>query len=289
MARCNNFLLLFFSISLFCCNQSGVGSENKTQEIVSVKNNTELTEPKQNIISDRFAVPAGYERKAVDINSFAYYLRNLPLKPAGSVVMYHDGNIKSELVYDAVVDMDIGKQDLQQCADAVMRLRGEYFYAQKEFEKISFVLTNGFRMDYTDWMQGNRLVVNGNKTHWSKSSTPSNTYKDFRRFMDVVFSYAGSLSLSKSLKPKNMKDIAIGDVFVHGGSPGHAVIVVDVAESKSGGKIFMIAQSYMPAQEIHILKNFGDDTLSPWYKNNIVDQLNSPQWSFPVTELKSFD
>jgi hypothetical protein len=203
--------------------------------------------------------------------------------------MYHDGNIKSELVYDAVVDMDIGKQNLQQCADAIMRLRGEYLFARKEYDKISFVLTNGFRMDYSEWMKGNRLVVSGNNTRWSKSEGPSNTYADFRKYMDVVFSYAGTLSLSKSLKSKNIKGIDIGDVFIHGGSPGHAVIVVDVAESKTRGKIFMIAQSFMPAQEIHVLKNFSDESISPWYKNSISDQLNSPQWSFYMSELKSFE
>jgi hypothetical protein len=62
-----------------------------------------------------------------------------------------------------------------------------------------------------------------------------------------------------------------------------------VAESKSGGKIFMIAQSYMPAQDIHVLKNFGDEKIGPWYKNSIAVQLNSPQWSFPVSELKCFE
>jgi len=241
----------------------------------------------KNILT-RFNPPAGYYRKELDKNSFAYYLRTLPLKEDGATVKLYDGNEKGYAVYDAVVDMDIGKKDLQQCADAIMRLRGEYYYSRKEFEKISFVLTNGFRMDYSEWVKGKRLAVNGNKTHWVQSAAPSNTYADFRKYMEVVFNYAGTLSLSKALHPKNIDNIAIGDVFVHGGSPGHAVIVVDVAESKSGGKVFMVAQSYMPAQDIHILKNFEDETISPWYKNSI-SQFNSPQWSFEISELKSFE
>ncbi|MEO8086627.1 MAG: DUF4846 domain-containing protein [Bacteroidota bacterium] len=287
--QANKFFPFFFSISLFCCNQSGKGSQNTSAPGSPQQQRIQIINEKGNTIVSRFNVPDGYERKSFDVNSFGYYLRNLPLKPAGSIALYYDGNTKNDLVYDAVVDMDIGTKDLQQCADAVMRLRGEYFFSIKQYDSISFVLTNGFRMDYSEWMKGNRLVVSGNKTHWSKSAESSNTYKDFRKYMDVVFNYAGSLSLSKSMKPKIIRDIAIGDVFVHGGLPGHAVIVVDVAESKSRGKIFMIAQSFMPAQEIHILKNFSDESNNPWYKNSIAGQLNSPQWSFPINELKSFD
>ena len=44
-----------------------------------------------------------------------------------------------------------------------------------------------------------------------------------------------------------------GDVFIKGGSPGHAVIVVDVAIYPQTGKtVFLLAQSYMLAQQIHI-------------------------------------
>jgi hypothetical protein len=250
--------------------------------------NVSLINPSGKNILTRFNTPAEFFRKDINKNSFGYYLRNLPLKKDGAVVKLYDGSEKGSAVYDAVVDMDIGEKDLQQCADAIMRLRGEYYFSRNEFDKISFVLTNGFRMDYSEWIKGNRLAVSGSKTHWMKSAAPSNTYADFRKYMEVVFSYAGTLSLSRSLHPKNIDNIAIGDVFVHGGSPGHAVIVVDVAENKSGGKVFMVAQSFMPAQDIHILKNFEDEHISPWYKNSI-SQLNTPQWSFDISELKSFE
>jgi hypothetical protein len=250
--------------------------------------NISIINPAGKKIMTRFNTPAEFVRSDIDKNSFGYYLRNLPLKEDGAVVKLYDGNEKGSAVYDAVVDMDIGNKDLQQCADAIMRLRGEYFYSRSEFEKISFTLTNGFVMDYSEWMKGNRLAVNGNKTHWVKTAAVSNTYADFRKYMEVVFSYAGTLSLAKTLYPKNIDNIAIGDVFVHGGSPGHAVIVVDVAESKTGSKVFMVAQSFMPAQDIHILKNFEDERISPWY-NSSISQLNTPQWSFDISELKSFE
>ena len=54
----------------------------------------------------------------------------------------------------------------------------------------------------------------------------------------------------------SIENIEIGDVFIQGGFPGHAIIVVDLAENEVGEKCFLVAQSYMPAQEIHVLKNF---------------------------------
>lgn len=240
-------------------------------------------------IQTRFNVPEGFKRKDVDPASFAAYLRNLPVKPAGSKVKYYDGKIKEAMVYDAVIDMDIGTKNLQQCADAVMRLRGEYLFAQKSYEKISFYLTNGFKVDYREWMKGNRIDVNGNETSWKNSASPSNTYKDFRNYMDLVFTYAGTLSLSKNLHKKELSDIAIGDVFIFGGSPGHAVIVTDMAENAAGEKIFMIAQSYMPAQETQVLKNLDNPAISPWYNLPKGEELITPEWTFRTDQLKSWE
>lgn len=48
----------------------------------------------------------------------------------------------------------------------------------------------------------------------------------------------------------------IGDVIVEGGSFGHAEIVVDMVEQeKRGDCIFLLAQSYILVQDIHVVKN----------------------------------
>jgi len=81
-----------------------------------------------------------------------------------------------------------------------------------------------------------------------------------------------------------------GDILIRGGAPGHAVIVVDMAEDKKGNKLFMLAQSYMPAQEIHVLKNNNNRSLSPWYSMAEIERvILTPEWSFSVTELKRFE
>lgn len=240
-------------------------------------------------IESRFLLPEGFERTSTDKNSFAHYLRSLELKPDGSKVKYYNGEEKTKNVYDAVINLPIGSKDLHQCADAVMRLRADYLYSQKQFDKIHFNLTNGFNCEYKKWMEGKRVSVKGNNTSWYDTGKPSNDEKTFWKYLEFVFSYAGSLSLSKELIKADVKDIKSGDVFIRGGSPGHAVIVVDMAEDKmTRKKIFLLAQSYMPAQETQILKNLNDHKLSPWYSTDFGEELQTPEWDFSKSELMRF-
>lgn len=105
----------------------------------------------------------------------------------------------------------------------------------------------------------------------------------------MVFSYAGSLSLSKEMKPITVPELMAGDVFILGGSPGHAVIVLDVATNNEGRKIFMLAQSYMPAQETQVLINPNDEKLSPWYSVDFGETLITPEWEFSRGQLMRFE
>lgn len=289
-----SFHLLLFLSQVIVCNQS---SMNGSVEVENISNEILISDQKDLIdisgkdVESRFRPPAGYSRVALANNSFGAYLRQLPLKPHNSVVKYYNGKEKVNYdVYDAVVDLEIGTKDLHQCADAVMRLRAEYLWATQQYDKIHFNFTNGFRVDYTEWMKGKRIVVNGNSTKWSQKAEPSNSYKDLWNYLETVFTYAGTLSLSKELKQVQLDQIAVGDVFIRGGSPGHAVIVVDMAmDSISKDVVFLLAQSYMPAQEIQILKNPNNNRLSPWYSSKIVSSLATPEWVFEKNELKSFN
>lgn len=277
---------LLFGCTFFnnCCQKSENFTSNSRSILLLEKG---ITNEKGMTIQSRFIPPDGFIRQSVDRNTFAYYLRNLPLKPHGAKVKYFNGNVKNIPVYEAVINMDISDRDLQQCADAIMRLRGEYFYTIKAYDQISFTLTNGFRMDYNEWIKGNRVIVKGNHTEWQKVTAPSNTYKDFREYMEFVFIYAGTISLSKSLRSKDIQKISIGDVLIVGGSPGHAVIVVDIVENMNGEKMCMLAQSYMPAQETQILKN-NKSPHSPWYNLSAFDKIYTPEWTFEKHDLKTW-
>lgn len=256
----------------------------------SKTNNTNKSNLLGNTIQQRFQLPQGFVREEESKTSFAFFLRNIPLKPLGSDVLYFDGTTKSNRnVYEAVVDLPIGKQDLHQCADAVMRLRADYFYSQKQYDKIHFNFTNGFRIDFSKWVEGYRIAIKGNKTSWVKTAKPSDSYQTYWKYLETVFMYAGTASLEKELKSINALDIKIGDVFIKGGFPGHAVIVVDVAVNpKNNQKIMLLAQSYMPAQEIQILKNPNNSSLSPWYAVDFGTSLKTPEWTFSSSQLKRF-
>ena len=268
----------------------------QTENIESLHNTDDsriikITDTTGKTLITRFNPPSEYLRTVVDSSSFAYYLRHLPLKPAGSLVKIYDGSTKpNDNIYEAVVNLPIGKYDLHQCADAIMRLKAEYLWRKGDYEKIHFNLTNGFRVDYTKWMDGNRIAVKGNRTYWIDKYPPSNTYKDFWKYMELIFSYAGTLSLSKELKHTETDSMEIGDIFIFGGSPGHSVIVVDMATNpKTGEKIFMLAQSYMPAQEIQILKNNENIAINPWYSTKLETGLMTPECYFDTEDLMRFD
>lgn len=284
------FILILLFLILSSCGKTSDNKDtniafNKSKEVKSVS----LVDPAGKTVIERIKVPEGFERINVDDKSFGNYLRNMPLKPQGYKVKYYNGFTKLKEDYVAVFDMDIGKKDLQQCADAVIRLRAEYLYKEKQYDKIHFNFTNGFRADYSKWMKGYRIRIKDNKAYWVKDAEYTNDYNSFRKYLDIVFTYAGTLSLSKELQKVSVNDIMPGDVFIKGGSPGHCEIVLDVAENKkTGEKIFLLAQSYMPAQDIHILKNPSDDVYSPWYSVNFGDKLITPEWEFTKDQLMRF-
>lgn len=244
----------------------------------------------QNTIGSRIAVPSGFTRQHQETKGFGEYLRNFPLKQKNSKVLLYNGNEKKRQdVHEAVLDISVGNKDLQQCADAVMRLRAEYFYSTKQYDQLHFNFTNGFNASFDKWRKGYRIKVKGNTATWVKTSEPSDSRKIFDSYLEMVFSYAGTLSLQKELRKKELKAIEPGDVFIVGGSPGHAVIVMDVAiQQTTGKKVFVLAQSYMPAQSIHVLKNFNDTALSPWYHLKEGDVLETPEWDFPAGSLYEF-
>ncbi len=237
------------------------------------ENSSVLINKESKNLEQRFLTPKGFERIEVNENSFAYYLRTLPLKEHGSSVKYYNGETKTvEDVYIAVVDQDIDAQDLQQCADAVMRLRAEHLYAQKKYNKIHFnFLSDGKPRYYNEYVKGDH------------------SYSKFRKYMRYIFSYANTASLRDEMMPVEINDMQIGDVFIQKGRPfGHAVIVVDMAENKAGKKIYLLAQSYMPAQETQVIVNPMSTSLSPWYALNN-ETITTPEWTFQPKDLRRFN
>ena len=240
-------------------------------------------------LAERIQPPPGHARISAAERSFAAWLRGLPLRAAGTAVRLFDG---SEKPYQrgafAVVDIDVGSRDLQQCADAVIRLRAEYLLAARCPERIVFDFTSGHPARWLDWSAGLRPVVLGTQVSWQPRSAADASYDSFRRYLDSVFTYAGSASLARELAAVgDASGVLPGDVFIQGGYPGHAILVADVAEDARGARVFLLLQSYMPAQDIHVLSNPANDA-SPWYPARTQGRLETPEWTFSYSDLRRF-
>lgn len=207
-------------------------------------------------------LPSGYKRIEFEEKSFAAWLRNIELKRDKTVYLYNGLPKANQAAQFAVLNIPVGKKDLQQCADAVMRLRASYLFDNKRMEEIVFY-------------DNNRTAY-----RYSGSTNP----RLFEHYLEKVFAYCGTASLEKQLKKKDIKDIEPGDVFIKGGFPGHAAMVMDIAIHKSGEKIYVLSQSYMPAQDIHILNNPRHALLNPWYQVKS-GQVITPEWVFQSAQL----
>jgi hypothetical protein len=239
-------------------------------------------------IAARFAPPAGFARVPTAPGSFGAWLRGLPLLPAGTPVKLHTGADKPRQdVHLAVVDIDIGARDLQQCADAVMRLRAEYLRAVGRTAEIAFPDTgSGAPIAWTRYAAGERPSPEGRRLTWSAGASPDTSPAAFRRYLDVVFTWAGTYSLDRDLQPVT-GSAEIGDVVIKGGFPGHAVIIVDQARHPATGEMRVLyAQSFMPAQSIHVLRSAADPSTA-WAPAPSADQpVATPEWAFPAGSLK---
>jgi hypothetical protein len=258
------FKTLLFStfLILFSCNQNANSTAKKDNMQSNVKPQ-DIGKNSYRSVKD-IPLPHGFRVIEKDNNTFGAWLRNITLKKENTVYTFDGKRRYNQNAQFAVLDITVGKSDLQQCADAVMRLRAEYLFAQKRMEEIDFI---------------------DNESIHYKFKEPY-TQLHFSQYLDKVFGMCGSASLAKQLKPKNnFGNIEAGDVIIRGGFPGHAVIVLNVAENESGRKIYMIAQSYMPAQDIHILKNLNNEDISPWYEVNDNSTINTPEYTFKNTEL----
>ena len=228
------------------------------------------------------------ERISLDA-SFSKYLRNLRLKNHGGEVKLYNGITKyNTSVHCAVLDQRIGEKDLHQCADAIIRLKADYHYQREEYEQIAFKFTNGHKVAYAKWREGYRISINGNKTKWVKKEEYNNSKECYWQYLEQIFMYAGTYSLEQELKSVALADMQCGDVFIQGAFPGHAVMVIDmIMDTITEKKYFLLGQSYMPAQEFHILNNPGDATISPWYVLK-EGELITPEWSFTTDQLRGW-
>lgn len=289
----NLFLLLLFLASIQCTKEN-----LKDWPIPHHDENPSLVEGQdvpinesENTVKKRFSPPKDFVWIEEKPDSFGYFIENFKLKNLGSPILKYDGTeISTQNLHDAVFDIDTGTKDLQQCADAIIRLRAEYFYKTKNFGEIKFHFTSGDLFSWNDYKNGVRAIVNGNSVNFRKTENFDDSYENFRNYLDVIFTYAGTISLNKETKPvlKN-SDLKTGDILITPGSPGHIVFIAGVSQNPKGEKLYLLGEGFTPAQSIHVLKNPFEPTISPWYRLDV----NSPEtktarYYFKPTNFRSF-
>jgi hypothetical protein len=241
----------------------------------------------------RFAEPPpGFARVDVTPGSFGAFLRTLPLLPDGAPVVDHRGN----RLHDdgrhpniaAVVDLDVGKKDLQQCADSVLRLHAEWRYGRGERD-LTYRAASGQSLSYRRYLAGDRASVSGRDLALRPAAPPQkDDHAAFRQWLDEVFAWASTASLERdATKLASLSDVRAGDFFVMSGSPfGHAVLVLDVARDDRGRAALLLGQGFMPAQSFHVLR--PGPGASAWF---VVEPgapaVETPFWRpFPIASLR---
>jgi hypothetical protein len=69
------------------------------------------------------------------------------------------------------------------------------------------------------------------------------------------------------------------------GSPGHAVLVLDLARAADGRRVALLGQGFMPAQSFHVLRPSREGT---WFAIDPgTSGIKTPFWpTFPWSSLR---
>lgn len=240
-----------------------------------ISNSNSATVEKKQIVS----------AKQQDEKSWLYFLQNLPVKD-GPILDYRGNPVANQQKHIAIINYDVGTRDLQQCADALMRLRAEYLFQQQRYHEIGFHFVNGRRYTWDQYCEGLKVIPAGNDIKLIKGPPSPYTHESLRKYLDVVYNYASTISLAKELKKAN--DFAAGTVIIYPGSPGHCFIIIDEATGTNGEKVFKLAEGYSPAQSIYVLSNPREPEINPWYHLQ-TGTITTSSCQFIDYQLRSFE
>lgn len=242
-------------------------------------------------LAETIAPPTGFQRTALAPDSFGAYLRGLPLRAAGSPVNAYDGSVLHEgddRRVAAVAEIDVSPVDLQQCADSVIRWHAEWQWSRGEKATIGYHFLSGDFARYQDYAGGLRPAVDGPRVTWKQSAKQRDDRPTFRKYLDLVFTYASTISLAQRNLELSHDDVRPGDFFVLPGGPGHAILILDVATDASGRRVALLGQGYMPAQDFHVIRPIrGERAFDPWFSLE-GDDVDTPFWPspFPWSSLR---
>lgn len=242
-------------------------------------------------LESRFPTEPGFSRVPLAPESFGAFLRTLPLAAKGSAVLSYRGSIVREPDHPnvaAVVAIDVGRRDLQQCADAVIRMHAEWSWSRGKRDQ-AYRAASGTKLSFAGYLAGDRIKVDGNRIFLERIAKPIEaTHAAFRTWLDDVFGWANTGALSRDGERVGIETLRPGDFFVLTGAPyGHTVLVLDMAKDEKGRRAVLLGQSFVPAQNFHVVRKSPE---SAWF---VIDEargvIETPFWEpFPFDSLRRF-
>lgn len=247
-----------------------------------------INEDGQTILT-RANVPKGYKRVGYAKGSFQEYLRNYKLKAFGSkIINYDDSHYFWQGGHIGILEIPVPENGLQHCADALIRIRSEYLWDNNRKDDIGFNFTSGDYCSWQNYAEGYRPKINGNKVTFHKTARANHSKDNFYDYLNLIYTYSGTLSLFNELKSIGDSELKIGDMLIKGGSPGHIVMICDEVINDKGEKLFLLFQGNTPAQSVHLVKNLEDSNISPWYElkeNKVIPVSN---YTFSTSKFVRF-
>ena len=260
-------LLILISLLVVIVLALQLQPDNKVVDTASIYVETPSLINKDSLtIKSRVNVPIAYKRINYAKGSFEEYLRNYKLKAINSkIINYDDSEYYWQGGHIGILEISVPQNGLQQCADALIRIRSEYLWDNNRKDEIGFNFTSGHYCSWQNYAKGYRPKINGSNVSFHKTASLNHSKKNFYNYLNLIYMYSGTLSLYNELKSVDAKDLKLGDMLIKGGSPGHIVMICDEVVNEKGEKLFLLFQGNTPAQSVHLVKNIEDYTISPWY------------------------
>lgn len=244
-------------------------------------------------VSSRVEPPTGYIRTPLPATTFQAYLQSLSIKSADSKVLQFDGYKKKYECYSAVMDLTLLDKDLMHGEHYIQLLRANYLYNNSKYDMIKYSYDDGRSISYEEWANGMRFVWQDSIFVLDSVAAPANSEVSFIKYMNEIYKNSSTSGLNCDTEVLEMNQLSIGDVLIQPTDQhqkGHAVLVLDmVVNPETGEKLLLLAQGYMPAQNMHILSNPYEEDISPWYRVQEDEMyFATAQWTFRKKHVRRF-
>lgn len=252
---------------LSACNTHVARSAFDSSEDIKNTQVAMLVNYKELAVDLRFKTPEGYSRQPIQ-SEFGQYIHGIKLKPCSVPAFTYDGIEKlNPNLYVGVLNLEPLKKNVQFYANAILRLRAEHSFIQKHYTNFNFAEDID---TYKQYVKGDF------------------SYKKFLAYLDYMLLNTSPNTIDSMLEDIALEEMAVGDLFYQSSHlKSNAVLVIDVAVDQHGNKLFLLAHSHYPGQDIQVLSNPSNEFISPWYENK-KGVLLTPEWRFSSSDLKRF-